>query len=394
MQCGTARIEITPPFPAALFGYPQKDRSYSPRKDKVLDPLQARALYLESGSSPGILLLALDLCIILNADAKACREMLAGEIRLPPENIILTCTHTHSAPLARFSRENQDGLDRFLDDPESTAFQYGKWLHSRLRGIATMAISRKAPVKPSIRETFTGLGYNRRCKTPEGIRHCWNIHEFPERAPVPMEGLRHTVIRFDYTSKNGGVILANVGIHPVVMGKENSQVSGDWPCYARRHIERRMNGYQAIYTMGPGAQVHPWIATQSEAKALKWTGEAIGAEAILLAANGETLAVPDKALSISHTAARGDDIELAALELGTVLVVAVPFELSATLAEEIRTRLNRPVLFLCLSNGWDGYWMSPGEFAEGGYEVEVARSVGISESDCSSLPGKLTKYAH
>jgi len=81
MECGTARIEITPPFPTALFGYPVRERVFQPYKDKVLDPLQARALYLQNGPAPGILLVTLDLCIVLTDDALAYREALARETR-------------------------------------------------------------------------------------------------------------------------------------------------------------------------------------------------------------------------------------------------------------------------------------------------------------------------
>jgi hypothetical protein len=391
MECGTARIEITPPFAAALFGYPVKDRTFVPHKDKVLDPLQARALYIQNGSDPGILLITVDLCILLTKDALALRKSIAAEVSLPVEHILLLCTHTHSAPFARLvnGQGEADPSAGFVDDPEATAYRYGRWLLGRLLKIAAMAIARKSPASLSFRETFSGLGYDRRCRTRDGIRHCWNLRDFPERIPEPASHLRHGVLKFDYLNKSGGILLQNVGIHPVVMGKQNHQISGDWPCYARRHLERRLNGYQAIFTMGAGAQVQPWISTQSDPKALRWIGEAIGAEAVLMAATADTVAIPEASLRVELSRIPGTGVDITVVELGQLLLVLVPFELSANWAETVIRAVGRPLVFLCLGNGWDGYWMAPEEFAEGGYEVDVARSKGVGPGHAEALLERL-----
>ncbi len=395
MECGTARIEITPPFETALFGYPTNDRTYLPHKDKILDPLQARAVYLQNGSTPGILLITLDLCILLTDDALAYRKALSRELRLPLENILISCTHTHSAPLARFAvnQSKKEPTGKFIADPLETSLRYGKWLLGRLRKIATMAVSRKSPVTVSYRETFSGLGYNRRCPGSEGIRNCWNLTDFPDRTPAPMEKLRHGVMNFEYQGKQGGVVLQNLGIHPVVMGKENQQISGDWPCYARRHIEKRLNGYQAIFTLGAGAQVQPWISTQTDSKALRLTGEAIGAEAVIMATTAEPLPVPDSSLQVNTYQIPRTQVQICTFEIGPFLFVGLPFELSTTWAETIIESLRRPVIFICLCNGWDGYWMSPKEFEEGGYEVDVARSKNVTPEHSLALLERLKTYA-
>lgn len=394
MDCGTARIEITPPFETPLFGYPVKDRSYTPHKDKVVDPLHARALYLQNASGMGVLLLSLDICILLTPDAEAYRKAIASDLGIPFESVLIACTHTHSAPLprTRVNGNGRDALKKFIDDPDDVSLRYGKWLLGRLKRISSMAISRKAPVSVSYRETNSGHGYNRRCQTKEGIRNCWNIREFSDRQPSPMEGLKHTVMRFDYLNKAGGVILETLGVHPVVLGKESKEISGDWPFYARRHIEKRMNGFQAIFAMGAGAQVHPWIATQTGTRALKLTGEAIGAEAVLLSLTGQSLQIPERPLQPISTHIPGTKVEITTLEIGPLLWVALPFELSATWAARLQEALRRPVLFLCLCNGWHGYWMSPDEFAEGGYEIEVAAGQGVTAEHSSALLAHLKKH--
>ncbi|MGC9451179.1 MAG: hypothetical protein ACP5I4_06990 [Oceanipulchritudo sp.] len=387
MECGTARIEITPPFPTALFGYPQVERIFEPHKDRMLDPLQARAVYLKAGKEAGVLLVSLDLCILMNPDARALREAIAREVGLPCGRILVACTHTHSAPLARFqpaaSGNSPEG--RFVSDPLKTSEKYGLWLIGRIRKIARLAVSRKSKVTLSYRETFTGLGYNRRCRTNKGILHCWNIQEFPNRIPQPADKVRHGVVRLDYTGKPGGVVLESAGIHPVVMGKHSNRASADWPGHARRHIEKRMRGYQAVFFEGAAAQVQPWISTQEDPKALRLVGEAIGGEAVMMALNAQPLDGNQQALSLKEATIPGTETKISILQLGPLLLLGLPFELSANWADRICGELGRPVFFICLCNGWDSYWMSPEEFAEGGYEAEVAQSRNINHIQSHAL---------
>lgn len=397
MECGTARVEITPPSEACLFGYPTGERRYKPHLDKVLDPLHARVVYLQSGSSPGILLITLDLCILLTEDAMAFRAELSGILRLPVENILICCTHTHSAPLARMGLNgngSSPGNDFHQDGHSPQAeVDYGRWILARLAKSAALAISRRTPVTGFFRESISGHGYNRRCHTPEGIRNCWSIEGFRERTPEVMKDLPHAVLKLAYQGREGGVVLNNLGIHPVVMGKESTSLSADWPSYARRYTEKRMKNYQAVFTQGAGAQVQPWISTQEDPRGLHVVGEAIGAETVLLSWTADPIYLPSDALRINEHQLSSRPVRISTLELGNLLLVGLPFELSATWATRLRRLLNRPVLFLCLCNGWDGYWMAPEEFAEGGYEVEIAHRRGVGPENSLSLLELLESFA-
>lgn len=395
MECGTARVEITPPCEIVLFGYPLPDRRYEPPLDKILDPLQARCLYFQSGPAPGILLITLDLCLLLPDDAMAFRMELASALRLPLEHILIACTHTHSAPMARITRgpPPSPGMEAFYNGDDEASLHYGQWLLERLSKTAALAISRRSSVNGLYRRTFTGLGYDRRCVSGEEVVNCWNIAEFPERSPEAMKALPHTVINLAYQNKQGGILIDNVGIHPVVMGKQNSAISGDWPSYSRRHIEKRLKGYQAVFTMGAGAQVQPWLSTQGDPRALRLVGEAIGAESVLLAHTADRIYLPEGPLKMNESRLAGSRAVLSVMELGQLLIVGVPFELSANWARTIEEELSRPVVFITLCNGWHGYWMAPHEFVQGGYEIEIAISLGISPDDSRALLRQLKAHS-
>ena len=390
MECGTARIEITPPVKTVLFGYPGEARIYEPHKDRILDPLQARVLYLEEGAGPGVLLLSLDLCILLDEDAGFLRRVLAEKFQIPRENILVACTHTHSAPLPRFSPRDDPngGLERFRQPDREEAFAYGKWLLPRLVKTVKLALSRKCTVDLYFRETLSGLGYDRRCLTPEGIRNCWNPDEFPDRVPRPARGVRHAVLKLVFRDRPGGVVMSSTGIHPVVMGKESNRISSDWPGQARRHVEKRMRRFQALFVQGAAAQVQPWLSTQGDPRALRWVGEAIGAESLLLGLGGRRIETDGRAFGLRERPVPDTGIAVTTFALGDLLVIGLPLELSTSVADEIAAAVGRPVFFICLCNGWNGYWMSRREFEEGGYEIEIARGKGL-DSSCSENLMKL-----
>ncbi len=374
-------------MPVALFGYPGVARRFDPRGDRSIDGLQARAVYLQQGAGPGLLLLSMDLCILLTRDARAVREEIAAAVHLPVEHVIVACTHTHSGPFVRFLPDAHEAEPEaaFTEGTDQACREYGAWLRPRLVRIARLAVARRSPVTLAFRETCTGLGYDRRCRTADGIRHCWNPAEFPDRIPAPARGARHGVLRADFHHRTGGVLLQSVAIHPVVMGKGSSRLSADWPGAARRHLERRIRRHHAVVFQGAAAQVQPWLSTQEDPRAVRLVGEAIGAEAVLLATAGQPLPLPREPLQPAALPIPGRSVEVTACRIGRLLLLALPFELSCTWAQRIAASADGPVLFICLANGWDGYWMAPEEFAEGGYEIEVARSKGLTPAHSQAL---------
>lgn len=68
-----------------------------------------------------------------------------------------------------------------------------------------------------------------------------------------------------------------------------------------------------------------------------------------------------------------EDVEVQAVRLGDVAVVALPVELFTALGREIKRRSPFPDTFVAsLANGWHGYAPTEGAFARGGYETMLA----------------------
>jgi len=91
-KAGTAKTDITPPMGFSMAGY------YSERfASSVHDELFARALVLDDGKNKLVLVICDNIRPFPNAYEKA-RKLIQNDLGIPPENIIISATHTHTGP--------------------------------------------------------------------------------------------------------------------------------------------------------------------------------------------------------------------------------------------------------------------------------------------------------
>jgi len=97
VNIGYHALEITPPLGEELSGYGYfLDR----RAQTVRDPLFARAVALSDAEHTAVLV-QLDLLCLDAPLVGAVRRWIQSRFGLPPEAVMLHCTHTHSGPAAR-----------------------------------------------------------------------------------------------------------------------------------------------------------------------------------------------------------------------------------------------------------------------------------------------------
>ena len=94
LTAGIACQEITPKKPMFLLGYPHVPRTST----GVHDPLYATALYLNDGDD-AILFIAVDVLMLSHHTVRRCRSAISQAIAIPEKNILISATHTHSAPV-------------------------------------------------------------------------------------------------------------------------------------------------------------------------------------------------------------------------------------------------------------------------------------------------------
>ena len=376
----------------SLLGYDFRQERLAPGNDGEHDPLSARALALRDGATAA-LLVSLDHCVVSVALARRLRAAAATAAGLAPEQVVVACTHTHSAPLAHDPELAHDlaaALPHVSTDGGATEQRVTARLLAATADAAARAAGLLVPVAAAAASAPCGLAYRRRVTQGSGVRLCWNPEEQADLHPEPAEDPALCVLHLRRATGRSAVLFG-LGAHPVCLGKTSRVVSADWPGEARRTIERHLPGSFAIFGLGACGDTHPWLATQDDPAALIPLGAAAGGLAAALAQAARTapgLRCAQRTLRLS-----GCELDLAAWAVGGAIVLAAPVELFQSLSAELRRRIDRPLLLLTNANGWTGYWPARADFAAGGYEVAAATARGRSAGDGEALIDALAALA-
>ena len=94
LTAGAAQVDITPREPVFLFGYPHVPRVST----GVHDPLYAAALCLGDGAR-SIVLVAVDVLMLPPEVIRRCRDAIKAATGIPTSRVLISTTHTHSAPV-------------------------------------------------------------------------------------------------------------------------------------------------------------------------------------------------------------------------------------------------------------------------------------------------------
>jgi len=90
LRGGTGVADITPEIGSRIVG-----NSYPVRAERIHDPLRARCLVLDDGGTT-LALVVCDLCGFQRSVGQEARRRIATELGIPPENVMISATHTHS----------------------------------------------------------------------------------------------------------------------------------------------------------------------------------------------------------------------------------------------------------------------------------------------------------
>jgi neutral ceramidase len=215
-RVGAAKVDVTPAereLPVNGFG--------------VLDRLYARAIVLDNGRSAAALI-TVDAGAIPTPLWETVAAQLEREFGLPPANVLLTATHTHSA-----------GGPRGPDYPE------------KIVEAVRLARQRLAPARLGYGTGVSYINVNRQMVDPRTNR--WS--EGPN-----YEGLSDkTVAVIKFETANGAPIAVyyNYAVHAVVAGQLD-QVSGDIPGAASRYVEESFDDtVVAVWSSGAAGDQNP-----------------------------------------------------------------------------------------------------------------------------------------
>ena len=151
IQAGASSITITPPV-----GSWQQGAGVTRKGERILDELEANALYLSDGATR-LLLLSCDLVGLELATVKPIREAIAAATGVPSRQMIVTCTHNHSGPSLL-----KTNFYMPVDDAYIAA------LGPKLVQVAGEAVAAARPAKLGWGKGRAQIGYNRRVCWEDG----------------------------------------------------------------------------------------------------------------------------------------------------------------------------------------------------------------------------------
>ena len=396
LHFGAAAADITPPVGIAMGGYWGRRSGAT----HIRDRLMAKALVCGCDAAR-IALVAVDL-VGLDADAvRGIREKIRRATGIEDAAIMVCASHTHAGPLT-FPFRGMGRIDCYYLEQVADAV-----VEAVVAAAADSRPGRLYYARPPVQ-----IGINRREPHLQGTR----IGQNPAGPVVPYAH----VLRF-VAADGTGVTLFNHACHPVVLGHDNLQISGDFAGAAVRHIEEQ-TGDRALFVNGACGDVNPRITGGSFADV-----EALGQELGRAVLEGRDAGTPLETSSISWAherldlplqpppprwraeveklkwhlrarlawgsevskaqlewavamckwvragaeRARAQPFEMQALALGELVLLGVEGELFARYQLDLETA-HGPAVLCGFANGCIGYVPTADEYARGGYEIDLA----------------------
>ena len=200
LRAGWSRADITPPLGIHMGGYWGRTSGST----HVHDRLQAKALVL-SDSHARVALIALDTVALAANDVRIIRERITAAVGIPPQAVMVCCTHTHAGPLTLAFR----GMGEVDTD-------YMACLIEAAAAVVVAAAETVEPATLRYARASVQIGSNRR--HPNG----------------PISAGAHAL---EIVAARRTAILFSHACHPVVLGADNHGISAEFPGAACEHME-------------------------------------------------------------------------------------------------------------------------------------------------------------
>ena len=247
--------------------------------------LFATVLYLADGDLRAALI-DLDLCFLQDAQATAIRKMVGEAARVPQENVLPFCTHSHAGPLT---------IDSYRGDGEDRVYNYIQSLPHLIAGAAVEAAKSAQPVRVAAGLGHSDIGVNRDLRLADGrfVVGC-NPNGFSD----PDVG----VIRIDTVGGEPLACIVNYACHPTVLGPGNKLISPDYPGSTRQIVEQ-VTGAACFFLQGAAGNVGPVETFVADAAVARRLGTRLGLEAARVHMGLETRPVEKRLRNVLESGA-------------------------------------------------------------------------------------------
>jgi neutral ceramidase len=410
LKVGCAKIALEPKIGTDLVGYSQKQVTQG-----IHDPIHARALVCDDGQTI-VALCSIEVCLFTAHDVAQMREVVASKTSIPPENIFFCATHTHSAP-AFWQPENWErspsasAVNALVTayqtrQPARIGFGFGQ-----LQGYSINRRFMNRPVDPSIGV----IRVDTEAGKPLALMGNFGNHAVVmgyDNQYVSGDWCGYSSTRLESEFDDNFVALFSQGgagdVNPLTETVRQRMAAG--------HPVEAIGSTSTMYGVYDENDSHSWnigdrgggTFTEAETIAIAYNHEVLRVWRSIKTASTANLWVK----SITVNAAPADDeepipdtaqlrtmreflkplmgdlsdnqlkIEVMLVGIGDAVLVGQPGETFSENAVSLRKACQQmgiayPML-VSYANGWFSYLTPANAYAEGGYEVVVAQSVGLS----------------
>ena len=230
-QAGASKVDVTPDYPIRLNGFGFR-RAES---EGVTQRIWAKALAIRQGEEPPVVLITLDNLGVRMALVDEVAARLQTKHRIPRERVVLTFSHSHTAPKVNGASDNI--FSQPIPAPHQAHIdRYTRELIDWIERAAELALQDQQPATLEWTVGQVGFAANRR----------------PRGGPVDHD-LPLLVVRD--AAGQPKAIYVSYACHCVTLS--HNQISGDWAGYAQAGIERRFPGCVALVSIGAGSDANP-----------------------------------------------------------------------------------------------------------------------------------------
>lgn len=202
----TVEVDITGEVGCRLSGHVARNGAST----AILDPLSARICLLETGYQKSMVV-SLDLLELSAQSVEQLRCTISPSVGITSDHIIVTTTHTHTAPPV---------IDLGALEKDTRYFEF---VVRRIQEKTTSLGECMVPVRIEIVKFSLPIGINRRVKDPE--------HGTVRMGPNPLGSRDDEIIATLFRDFEGSThtIWINTSVHPTTLGVGISQISADYP---------------------------------------------------------------------------------------------------------------------------------------------------------------------
>ena len=219
------RADITPPQGLELAGYPHYPRN----NEGAHDPLYATCMYLEDNGT-SVAMVTLDLLFFSKVHTKTVREKVNALLGMKKENVMISCSHTHSGPWAS-GRLDIESLEAGKEQPK----EYVEFLIDTIVKII-------ADAKADAFDAYFTSGVEV-CGAESGVGGNRRLPGGPHDPLVSVTAIS------DKNKKVRGMMV-NYTLHPTFIHEWSNVCTADYPCYLKMQLEEMEEGCIVGFAQG------------------------------------------------------------------------------------------------------------------------------------------------